>query len=108
MSEQEFEEIVDNRLKQVKELLLVKGKEYRRNGNPFHNFEVGSDITGEHSTRVLDGFLLKHMISYRDMLDDIEAGNEISIELISEKFGDVVTYMCIQEALFLKTVKELV
>ena len=62
MNEQEFEEIVDNRLKQVKELLLVKGKEYRRNGNPFHNFEVGSDITGEPSYKVLDGFLLKHLI----------------------------------------------
>jgi len=102
MSEQEFEEIVDNRLKQVKELLLVKGKEYRRNNNPFHNFEIGSGITGEHPTRVLDGFLLKHLISYRDMLDDIETGNEIPKELISEKFGDIVTYMCIQEALFLE------
>lgn len=105
MSEQEFEEIVDNRLKQVKELLLVKGKEYRRNGNPFHNFERGSEVTGNHPTKVLDGFLLKHMISYRDMLDDIEEGTEISKELISEKFGDAICYLCIQEAQFIKNCK---
>ena len=107
MSEQEFEEIVDNRLKQVKELLLVKGKEYRRNGNPFHNFERGSEITGEPSYKILDGFLSKHLISYRDILNDMQMyAKTPSKELISEKWGDIITYFCIQEALIIKNKEE--
>ena len=55
-----FEKIIDNRLAQVKHLLLEKGKEYHRDGNPFHNFQKGAEITGTLPTKVLDGFLLKH------------------------------------------------
>ena len=53
--EQKFEKYVDDILNKlsamntnyietcedVKHLLLIKGKEYRRNNNPYHNFEVG-------------------------------------------------------------------
>ena len=106
MTEEEFEEVVDKRLARVKELLVVKAKEYRRGGDPFHNFKRGADITGEFPTKVLDGFLLKHMVSYRDMLNDLEEGKYPSEALIDEKFGDIITYFCIQEALFLKTVKK--
>lgn len=99
MTGEEFEEIVQKRLQKTQQLLLVKGREYRRNGNPFHNFEFGSNITGESPAKVLDGFLLKHIISYRDMLNDIDAGKCPKIEVIEEKLGDIITYFVIQEAL---------
>lgn len=99
MTGEEFEEIVQKRLQKTQQLLLVKGREYRRNGNPFHNFEFGSNITGESPARVLDGFLLKHIVSYRDMLNDIDAGKCPKIEVIEEKLGDIITYFVIQEAL---------
>ena len=40
MTENRFEQIVDETLNQIKETLIVKGKEYRRNQDPFHNFKV--------------------------------------------------------------------
>jgi len=98
MTQEEFDEIVENRLQKVRELLLVKGKEYIRNNNPLHNFEVGVDISGQFSTRVLDGFMLKHYISYRDILNDIDKGKLPSNELVEEKLGDLIIYFILQEA----------
>lgn len=103
MTQQEFDEFVEIRLSKIKETLLVKGKEYVRNNNPLHNFEEGAKITNEHPSKVLDGFLLKHIISYRDMLKDIEQGNIPTIEKIEEKFGDIIVYFIIQEIIFTKS-----
>lgn len=98
MTGKEFEEIVEKRLQKTQQLLVIKGREYRRNGNPLHNFETGADITGQSPARVLDGFLLKHIISYRDILNDIDKGNYPSKELLEEKLGDIITYFVLQEA----------
>lgn len=100
MTELKFEIVVEEILNRVKELLIVKGKEYRRNNNPLHNFEKGSNISGEHPAKILDGFLLKHYISYRDLLNDIMDGKPINKDLVKEKFGDIFTYLCLQQAIF--------
>lgn len=105
MNSNEFDEIVNNRLNSVKEILSVKAKEYRRNDNPFHNFEVGAKRKSIPSTRVLDGFLEKHLISYDDMLDDIDKGKLPSEDLVNEKFGDIINYFIIQEAQIKKLIK---
>ena len=102
MTQENFNELVEARLQKVKATLIEKGKEYARNNNPLHNFEVGYKLTGEHPAKVLDGFLLKHYISYRDMLADIQAAGDISPEKIREKFGDIITYFVIQEIIFLE------
>jgi hypothetical protein len=98
MTEEDFDKLVDNRLNKIRELLIVKGREYRRNNNPFHNFEVGSFISNQTTTRVLDGFMLKHYISYRDILNDIDKGILPSDQLIEEKFTDIMVYLILQEA----------
>jgi RecA/RadA recombinase len=98
---EQFNNLVNGRLEAVKHLLTVKGAEYIRNNDPFHNFNVGSKITGESPQKVLDGMLLKHYISYRDMLKDIEEGKQIPSSYIQEKFGDIITYFVIQEAMML-------
>ena len=41
-----FEEVVENTLLKIKELLIVKGREYRRNNNVYHNFDQGAKIKG--------------------------------------------------------------
>jgi hypothetical protein len=50
---------------------------------------------------VLDGFLLKHYVSYRDMLTDIEAGRIVSEAKIHEKFNDILVYFLLQKNIFL-------
>lgn len=96
--ESQFETIVDCTLRDIRELLLIKGKEYRRNNDPFHNFNVGSEITGQIREKVLDGFRLKHLISSKDILNDLEKGIIPSRELVEEKYNDILLYYILEKA----------
>lgn len=106
MSYQEFENNVQETLRGVENLLLTKGREYSRNDNPIHNFERGCRITGEKPELILDGFLLKHYISYRDILDDIKKGKYPEKEVVNEKLGDIITYFVIQKAIMLRSLEQ--
>ena len=99
MTEEAFDKLVEERCEKIKQILSIKAKEYRRNGNPLHNFEVGATMFNQRPTRVLDGFLNKHLISYRDILNDIDNGKLIPEELIDEKFGDIINYFILQESI---------
>ena len=96
MTEQRFDEVVDIFLNSIRETLIVKGKEYRRNNNPFHNFDIGAQRSGLIREKVLDGFLLKHEISIADITNDLEKGILPSIKTLDEKFGDNVIYLIIK------------
>ena len=98
MTENRFEQIVDETLNQIRETLIKKGAEYRRNNNPFHNFEEGSKRSGLIREKVLDGMLLKHEISIADMTNDLEKGILPKIETVEEKFGDNLIYLILKKA----------
>ena len=106
MTENRFEQIVDETLNQIRETLLVKGKEYKRNNNIFHNFEEGSKRSGLIREKVLDGFLLKHEISIADMTNDLEKGILPKIETIEEKFGDNLIYLILKKASIIDRVEQ--
>jgi hypothetical protein len=97
-----FEQEIETTLNEIKELLIVKGKEYRRNNDPYHNFNVGSKITGLIPEKILDGFLLKHEISIRDMTDDLEKGILPTEKAVIEKFNDNIIYLLIKKAMILE------
>lgn len=103
--EQEFNLVVEETLHKVKELLIVKGKEYRRNNNPFHNFEAGSLKSGLIREKVLDGFLLKHEISIADMTNDLDKGILPTIEAVDEKLTDNIIYLIIKKAMILDRIE---
>ena len=96
MTEKRFDEVVEEVCEQVKQTLLVKAKEYRRNENPFHNFDMGSQRSGLIREKVLDGFLLKHEISIADITNDLVEGKLPSIKTLDEKFGDNVIYLILK------------
>jgi len=98
MTEKRFDELIDQTLNQIRETLIVKGKEYRRNNNVFHNFDEGSKRSGLIREKVLDGFLLKHEISIADMTNDLVEGKLPKIETVEEKFGDNLIYLLIKKA----------
>ena len=105
MSEQEFEKVVDETLSQLRETLIVKAKEYRRNNNPFHNFEQGEKRSDRTREQVLDGFLLKHEISIADMTTDLATGKLPQQAAVNEKFNDNLIYLLIKKAMFLDRIK---
>ena len=98
MTENRFDEIVNIFLNSVRETLMVKGKEYRRNNNPFHNFDIGSQRSGLIREKVLDGFLLKHEVSIADITNDLEKDILPTIKVLDEKFGDNVIYLILKMA----------
>jgi predicted patatin/cPLA2 family phospholipase len=100
-----FEKVVTDTLSEVKELLVVKGKEYRRNDNVYHNFDQGAKIKGITPEKVLDGFLLKHEISIADMTNDLDKGVMPSKEKVEEKFNDNIIYLLIKKAMILNRLK---
>lgn len=99
MNQDVFIEILLNDIEQIKNILTVKSLEYVRNENPFHNFEAGATITGKHPALVLDGFMLKHYISYRDILNDLQNGIIPKSNIVNEKIFDMIIYLLIQKQL---------
>lgn len=93
-----FDKIIEERLEKSKQLLLVKGKEYIRGNDRFHNFNRTAAMNRETPVKSLHGMLSKHLVSYLDMLDDIDKGIIPTEGLVNEKFGDIVVYFLLQEA----------
>lgn len=98
MTESEFDKIVEARLQKIKSTLVIKGKEYRRNNDPLHNFNVASRLGNTTREKALWGFALKHYVSFMDILDDVESGKVASDELVDEKIGDLINYLILCEA----------
>lgn len=100
-----FDKIIEESITQITETLLVKGKEYRRNGNPFHNFEVGARKENKTREEVLHGFALKHEISIGDIRNDLSKGILPKSEQVNEKFNDLIIYLLIEKASILERIK---
>lgn len=97
ITEDEFEALVESTLDSIRQTLVVKGKEYRRNNNPFHNFDKGAEITGKTREEVLWGFALKHFISIQDIKEDLKQGKLPNVEVINEKYNDLLIYLLIEK-----------
>lgn len=97
MNRKEFENELNKLFTLIKDRCISKGDEYATEESVFVNFEKGSRVTGLPPELVLDGYLTKHYVSYRDMLDSIYSGTRPSQELIDEKLGDIILYFILQK-----------
>ena len=107
--EQKFEQSIENALykalaenpealetiERLKTLLLIKGKEYRRNNDPYHNFNEGAKLMNVRPMTVLNFFRLKHVISIADLQKDFEDKKHVSVDQINEKYYDILVYTLI-------------
>jgi hypothetical protein len=98
MTEQEFDALVEKRLDLTREVLIIKGREYRRNSDPLHNFNMASKLNNITREKALWGFATKHLVSFLDMLDDIEKNKLPQKEYVEEKIGDLINYLILCEA----------
>jgi len=95
MLAKEFDEIVKNRLKLIKEILLKKRAEYAPGGKDrLHNFKRAAAMLGTTQEQALVGMWAKHVVSILDICDGQPAGRE----MIDEKIGDAINYLILLEA----------
>ena len=85
-------------IERLKTLLLIKGKEYRRNNDPYHNFNEGAKLMNVRPMTVLNFFRLKHVISIADLQKDFEDKKHVSVHQINEKYDDILVYTLIELA----------
>lgn len=98
MTSERFDEVVKRGLNRSFTVLVEKAKEYAMDGDRLHNFNRGSQVSGESRERVLKGFMLKHLISVFDIIDNIDKGIIPTEEFIDEKIGDSINYLLLLEA----------
>jgi len=106
LTELEFDNIVDDVCAAIKETLVNKGREYRRNNNPMHNFDVGALMTGEIREKVIYSMALKHTISIADMRNDLVKGILPKKEVVEEKYTDAINYLILEKASILARLPE--
>lgn len=98
ISEKHFDYIVTKRCEKIKTTLVEKAKEYRRNNDPLHNFRVAARLQNTTEEKALWGFAVKHLVSFMDILNDIEKGELPQEAVINEKIGDLINYLILCEA----------
>jgi hypothetical protein len=98
ITETQFDTLVDTRCNQIKNTLVEKAKEYRRNNDPLHNFRVAAKVGNTTEEKALWGFATKHYVSFLDMLNDVEQGNLPTFAYVDEKIGDLINYLILCEA----------
>lgn len=98
MTEEKFDQVVKYRCDAIVKTLTEKGKEYRRNNDPLHNFRIAAKVQNTTEEKALWGFAAKHYVSFLDILNDIEQGKLPRREVINEKIGDLINYLILCEA----------
>lgn len=106
MSDEFFEEVLNNRLESIRNVLSVKAKEYVRNEDRMHNFNEASKCENITREQAIHNFMLKHYISYKDMLSDIALNKLPSEKYVEEKIGDLINYFILFEASIKQKIRE--
>ena len=70
--------------------LTEKNARYSSGNDALHNFCVGADISGGTSASTCWGYLTKHLVSLRDMVDRNDFSNR---EDFLEKCQDAINYI---------------
>ncbi len=107
MTHKEFDRLLEIRLSKIKAVLHDKSREYASPGDKLHNFYTAAKIGNTTPLDALNGFVLKHLVSYYDLCATIDDPTTSSADLpserlIREKLGDIINYFILAEALMLE------
>jgi hypothetical protein len=102
----DFEECIENRIRNIREVLSIKAKEYATDTNRFHNFDVGARILNTTPEAALQGMMLKHIVSILDLVHWASTNEDMLTEsIIDEKIGDTINYLLLLEGLLLRRIE---
>jgi hypothetical protein len=99
MNVEEFNKLVEARLKVCSETLQRKADEYAASNDRLHNFKLAGAMLSCIPERALLGMVAKHLVSVFDIVSNIEQGKVPDDKLTSEKFTDTINYVILLEAL---------
>jgi hypothetical protein len=94
MNSEQFDQIVENRIKLIREVLTEKAKEYSY-GDRLYNFKRAGTILQIPPSKALLGMFVKHLVS---VLDLAETKRKPTEHMINEKIGDAINYLILLEA----------
>jgi len=95
-----FDAVIETRVMLIKETLQSKVKEYASEKSRFQNFVDAGRMKNETPEKALYGIAVKHFVSVKKIVDDIESkGKYPSIEILNEKIGDSINYHILLEGL---------
>ena len=94
--------MLKQRIENIYTVLGSKEKEYAKDGNRFHNFDLASRIEGNEPEQALWGMLLKHIVSVKDLVNNPNNANKY---LINEKIGDFINYLILLEGIFYRRIE---
>lgn len=103
MTAEEFDMIVERRINKIKDTLLSKAEEYAGKTERLHNFKRGAAMTGQQPAQVCVGFMVKHLVSVFDIIDDLSLGDGRRLCHFDEKVTDAVNYLILLEGLVKET-----
>ena len=93
MTVEEFNKGVEDELHRIEKVLVKKQQEYNLDVDRLSVFKTGAAMSGDSPEKVLYGFLLKHLISLRDMIIATDRGEKFSEDLWHEKLTDIHNYL---------------
>lgn len=98
MLRENFNSLVENRLKKIKATLTLKQKEYADDKEVLRNFINAARFDeGETPAQALWGMAKKHLVSVQDM---IQGRVYPTPERVDAKLGDMINYLILLEAIW--------
>ncbi len=102
MTAQDFDKLVEQQIDSIRKVLLSKANEYAVASDRLHNFKSASIDFGDKPAEACWGYMLKHLMSVRDLAKGIRKG---TVEMIDEKIGDSINYLILMKAILLEEMR---
>lgn len=96
MKYEDYREAIQETFRMCEEVLVQKHAEYSSIPDPFHNFNVAAEITGDNPCKALAGMMAKHTVSIYDMVQNPHLYTK---ERWDEKIVDHINYLAILRAM---------
>lgn len=90
MTSDRFNSLLDELEGASLETLKTKNAKYSKDGDALHNFRAGADVAGGTTAQACWGYLTKHIVALRDMVEKNDFRNR---EDFLEKCQDSINYI---------------
>lgn len=101
----DFAYTVDEQFSLSKNVLLNKNKEYATTDDVFENFNIAGRIDDVTPEQALWGMYLKHLVSVRKIVKDLDNNILPSMELLNEKFTDSINYHLLLKGMLIERIE---